>query len=81
MQPVLDYAIKSGMGIFTILFVALLWWVLSTNDQREKRYQGLVDKVTTDLGSRMTAVERNMEALPGRVADAIRAEVRDFAKG
>lgn len=81
MQPVLDYAIKSGMGIFTILFIALLWWVLKANDAREARYQSLVDKVTTDLGGRMTAVERDVEALPGRVADAIRAEVRDVMKG
>ncbi|MGE5589189.1 MAG: BhlA/UviB family holin-like peptide [Bacillota bacterium] len=81
METVLEYAMKSGMGIFTILFIALLWWVLKANDAREVRYQSLVDKVTTDLGGRMTAVERDVEALPGRVADALRVELREVMKG
>lgn len=72
-ETALDYAIKSGMGIFTILFVALLWWVLSTNDQREKRYMALADKLSTDLGDRLTSVERDLEALPHKVAESIRA--------
>lgn len=38
METVLQYVIKEGFGIFAILFIALLAWVLNTNDKRETRY-------------------------------------------
>lgn len=72
MEQALSYAIEKGFGLFAVLFIALLWWVLSTNDQREKRYMALADKLSTDLGDRLSSVERDLEALPHKVAESIR---------
>lgn len=35
---------------FAILFVGLLVWVMRQNNEREKRYQGTIDKLTDALG-------------------------------
>ncbi|MEI5994826.1 hypothetical protein A5880_002412 [Enterococcus sp. 4G2_DIV0659] len=35
---------------FAILFVGLLVWVMKQNNEREKRYQGTIDKLTDALG-------------------------------
>lgn len=38
-----DKVIKNG--IFAVLFVSLLYYVMSSNDEREKRYQNTIDKL------------------------------------
>ncbi|MBO0467940.1 hypothetical protein JZO73_10395 [Enterococcus plantarum] len=35
---------------FAALFVGLLVWVMRQNNEREKRYQGTIDKLTDALG-------------------------------
>ena len=48
-ETIIDYAIKSGAGLFTLLFIALLVWVLKTNDKREQRYIGITEKLAASL--------------------------------
>lgn len=48
-EKLLDYAIASGAGIFTILFILLLAWVLKTNNDREIRYIGITEKLAVSL--------------------------------
>lgn len=35
----------AGQGFYATLFVALLWYVLKTNGEREKKYQETIDKL------------------------------------
>lgn len=49
MDKVLDYAIRSGAGLWAVLFVVLLTWVLKTNDSRERRLIAVVEKQATAL--------------------------------
>lgn len=48
-EKLLDYAIASGAGIFAILFILLLAWVLKTNNDREIRYIGITEKLAFSL--------------------------------
>lgn len=48
-EKLLDYAIASGAGIFAILFILLLAWVLKTNNDREIRYIGITEKLAVSL--------------------------------
>lgn len=48
-EKLIDYAISSGAGIFAILFVGLLAWVLKTNNDREVRYIGITEKLAASL--------------------------------
>jgi hypothetical protein len=36
-------------GLWALLFVVLLAWVLQQNDRREKRYQDIIDKLSTEF--------------------------------
>lgn len=47
--------ILNGNGYTPFLFAALLWWVLKTNDEREKRYINIVD-------TRLTSVEEKVDS-------------------
>lgn len=67
MELVLDYAIKSGLGIFAVLFIALLAWVLRTNDNRENRYLNVIDRLgekidqkVDNLGARVGCLEKDV---------------------
>lgn len=48
-EKLLDYAIASGAGIFAILFILLLAWVLKTNNDREIRYISITEKLAVSL--------------------------------
>jgi hypothetical protein len=48
-EVILDYAINSGAGLFTLLFIGLLVWVLRTNDKREQRYISITEKLANSL--------------------------------
>ena len=50
----MKYAMNTGAGVFTVLFIALLAWVLKTNNERENRYIATIDK----LGERLAVVEK-----------------------
>ncbi len=58
----------SGAGVFAVLFVALLSWVLKTNNDRENRYISTIDK----LGERLAVVER--------IQDDV-VDIKDLLKG
>lgn len=47
-------------GYIPFLFAALLWWVLKTNDEREKRYINIVD-------TRLTNVEQKVDSQDGKL--------------
>lgn len=38
-----DKVVKNG--VFAVLFVSLLYYVMTSNDQREKRYLDTIDKL------------------------------------
>lgn len=44
MGPAIEYVIQSGTGVFSVLFVCLLAWVLKTNNDREKRLQSIIEE-------------------------------------
>lgn len=43
-ERVAEWMMQSGAGMFAVLFVVLLAWVLKTNDSREQRYISVVEK-------------------------------------
>jgi len=75
MDQVFEYAVKSGAGLFTVLFIALLAWVLRTNDQRENRYLDVIDKYGDKIDDKVTAVDGKVENL-GRDMQEVKADVR-----
>jgi hypothetical protein len=48
---ILEELIKVAIpnGIFAVLFVFLLWWILNENSKREGRYQTTIDKLADKL--------------------------------
>ena len=85
MESVLDYGLKAGVGIFGLLFIALLAWVLRTNDSRENRYLNVIDKLgdkiddkVDKLGARVGNVEKDVadiKAVALRIAPPSRGDV------
>lgn len=75
MDQVLEYAIKSGVGIFGILFIFLLAWVLKTNDHRETRYLNVIDKYGDKIDEKVTVVGSKVDNLEKDVAE-VKADVR-----
>jgi len=69
MEQVLTYAINSGAGIFAVLFIVLLAWVLRTNDQRENRYLNVIDKYGDQIYGQVTATDGKVERLKEDVDD------------
>jgi len=57
LEKVLEYAAQSGAGIFAVLFVALLAWVLRTNDNREHRYINIIDKLSDSLAGELKDIK------------------------
>jgi hypothetical protein len=57
--------IASGSGVFAVLFVVLLYWVLSTNNDREKRFISVVETQAKAL--------QKIDKI-----DAVEADVRDI---
>ena len=49
-EKVTQYAIDSGAGLWAVLFIALLTWVVKTNNDREKRYIGVIADQAKALG-------------------------------
>lgn len=69
MEAALDYAIRTGAGIFTILFIALLAWVLKTNDNRENRYLNVIDKLGDKINAKVDRLDVRVENLERDIAD------------
>lgn len=70
----MDYAVKGGAGLFAVLFIALLAWVLKTNDSRENRYLNVIDRLgekiddkVDKLGARMGCVEKDVAEIKAKV--------------
>lgn len=59
-EKLFDYAIASGAGIFAILFIVLLAWVLKTNNDREVRYIGITEKLANSL-SCVTEIKKDVD--------------------
>ncbi|OPY57153.1 MAG: hypothetical protein A4E55_01835 [Pelotomaculum sp. PtaU1.Bin035] len=76
MEQVLTYAINSKeVGIFAILFIALLGWVLRTNYQREERYLNIVDKYGDKIEEKVTDIDGRVCNLEEDVKE-IKADVK-----
>lgn len=63
----MKYAMNTGAGLFAVLFIALLAWVLKTNNERENRYIATIDK----LGERLAVVEK-IQCDVGDIKDMLR---------
>lgn len=59
-EKLVDYALASGAGIFAILFIVLLAWVLKTNNDREVRYIGITEKLAASL-SCVTEIKKDVD--------------------
>ncbi|PYZ96779.1 hypothetical protein CR205_13925 [Alteribacter lacisalsi] len=73
------YGIQSGVGIFGLLFIVLLgttiWgvrWVVTMNNEREKRYIEVIEKQATSL--------RDLEQIQKDVNE-IKEDMKDYIYG
>lgn len=53
----------ASQGIFAVLFVALLFYVLRHNERREERLMTCLEKLTIDVGE----IRNDIEDLKGKV--------------
>lgn len=65
-SSILDAALQQGL--YAALFVALLWWVLRTNQDRERRYMeredryvSIISTLSDEIKERLTKVEGMLE--------------------
>lgn len=59
---ILAEALKQSL--WAALFIALLWWVLRTNEQREQRYLQIIKTLSDDLPDQMgRVIEDKLKAL------------------
>jgi hypothetical protein len=63
-----EEAIKAALpnGIFAVLFVVLLWWVLNENSKREGKYQLTIDKLA-DKFSVVEEIKKDITEIKERV--------------
>lgn len=47
----------AGQGLFAVLFVALLFYVLKHNERREERLMTCLERLTTDVGEIKSDIE------------------------
>ena len=55
--------LAASQGIFAMLFVALLFYVLRYNEKREERLMTCLEKLTQDVGE----IKSDIEELKGKV--------------
>jgi len=53
----------AGQGLFAVLFVALLFYVLRYNEKREERLMSCLERLAGDVG----AIKNDIEDLKGKV--------------
>ena len=49
--------LAASQGLFAVLFVALLFYVLRYNEKREERLMNCLEKLTADVGEIKGAIE------------------------
>lgn len=60
--------LAASQGIFAVLFVALLFYVLRHNERREERLMDCLERLTTDVGEIKSDIEilkEKVGAVPG----------------
>ena len=55
--------LAASQGLFAVLFVALLFYVLRYNEKREERLMTCLEKLTQDVGE----IKSDIEELKGKV--------------
>jgi len=55
--------LAASQGIFAVLFVALLFYVLRYNERREERLMDCLERLTTDVGE----IKNDIEILKEKV--------------
>ena len=55
--------IAASQGLFAVLFVALLFYVLRHNEKREERLMACLESLTQDVGD----IKSDIEELKGKV--------------
>jgi hypothetical protein len=68
-----EEAIKAALpnGIFAVLFVVLLWWVLNENSKREGRYLITIDKLA-DKFSVLEEIKKDIIEVKEDIGDLIK---------
>ena len=67
MEEVLVNMLKDPSTIsFSVLFIALLWYVLTTTGNREKRYLETIEKLTKAL-SELDFVKKTVEKISDKL--------------
>lgn len=57
-MPQVDWKkILSKEGLFAILFVIILYWTYTANDNREKRYMDMIDTLNQDIGKSLVELK------------------------
>lgn len=64
MQGLIDLAISQGLGY--ALFVALFIYVLKTTGERERKYQGTIDKLADKFGI-LEDVKKDVEDIKHKI--------------
>lgn len=49
--------LAASQGVFAVLFVALLFYVLRHNERREERLMDCLERLTTDVGEIKSDIE------------------------
>lgn len=63
--------IAATQGLWAVLFVGLLFWVLRENAKRESSYQTLLQELTSKLGI-LETVQRDVGEIKQAVGDFVR---------
>jgi hypothetical protein len=77
LEQILSYAINAGAGLFTLLFIALLIWVLRANDNRENRYLGVIDKYGDVINKKVDCVDGRVQGLEKDMVE-VKADVKSI---
>lgn len=54
-------------GIFAVLFVTLLFYVLKNNEKRETQYQNIIDKLATTINGEIISIKENIKQIVDKI--------------
>lgn len=50
----------ANQGLWALLFVILLFWVLKENSKRESKYQDIISKLSEDIETEVKAIKNKI---------------------
>lgn len=73
-ESIIPYIVKYTDSLWAALFIFLFAWVLKSNDSREKRYLGVIEKLSEKIDVNVVEVDRKIDSLNEKIAE-IRADI------